>query len=53
MRLHGKGLPRFGGAGRGDLYVNIAVRIPEQVDDAERRLWERLRLKQPARGHDR
>lgn len=46
MRLDGKGLPRFGSSGRGDLYVNIVVRVPDQVSDTDRRLWERLR-KQP------
>jgi molecular chaperone DnaJ len=43
LRLRGKGLPRFGTRGRGDLYVRLAVRVPEHVTAEERRLWERLR----------
>ena len=43
LRLRGKGLPRFGGRGRGDLYLRLAVSIPEQLSAEERRLWERLR----------
>ena len=41
LRLRGKGLPRFGG--RGDLYVRLAVRLPERLTADERKLWERLR----------
>jgi molecular chaperone DnaJ len=43
LRLRGKGLPRFGARGRGDLYVRLAVRLPERPDAEARRLWERLR----------
>jgi len=31
LRVAGKGLPIFRGAGRGDLYVQIGVRIPEAI----------------------
>jgi molecular chaperone DnaJ len=48
LRLRGKGLPRFGGRGRGDLYVRVAVRVPETLGSEERKLWERLRA---LRGH--
>ena len=30
LRLRGKGLPRFGARGRGDLYLRLAVRRPER-----------------------
>jgi molecular chaperone DnaJ len=43
FRLRGKGLPRFGARGRGDLYVQVNVRVPEQPGAEERKLWERLR----------
>lgn len=43
LRLRGKGLPRFGARGRGDLYVRVAVRLPERLSGEERRLWEKLR----------
>jgi molecular chaperone DnaJ len=43
LRLRGKGLPRFGVRGRGDLYLRLAVRLPEHLGGEERKLWERLR----------
>jgi molecular chaperone DnaJ len=43
LRLRGKGLPRFGGRGRGDLYVRLAVRLPERPGAEARKLWEKLR----------
>lgn len=43
LRLRGKGLPRFGARGRGDLYVRLAVRLPERLGTEERLLWEKLR----------
>jgi molecular chaperone DnaJ len=46
LRLRGKGLPRFGTRGRGDLYVRLSVRLPERLGAEERRLWERLRALQ-------
>jgi molecular chaperone DnaJ len=42
LRLRGKGLPQFGGAERGDLYVSIHVHVPEKLGSEERRLYERL-----------
>lgn len=41
LRLRGHGLPLRGG-GRGDLYVQIKVQVPEQTSDHERKLWEQL-----------
>jgi len=43
LRLRGKGLPEFGTGRRGDLYVCILVKIPEQLAPQERDLYERLR----------
>jgi molecular chaperone DnaJ len=43
LRLRGKGLPRFGARGRGDLYVRLAVALPERVGAEERSLWDKLR----------
>jgi molecular chaperone DnaJ len=43
LRLRGKGLPVFGGRGRGDLNLRIEVRIPERLSAEERELYERLR----------
>jgi molecular chaperone DnaJ len=46
LRLRGKGLPRFGARGRGDLYVRLSVRLPERLSAEERGLWEKLRALQ-------
>jgi molecular chaperone DnaJ len=43
LRLRGKGLPQFGGGGRGDLYVRLQVHIPQRLSDRQRRLFEQLR----------
>jgi molecular chaperone DnaJ len=43
LRLKGKGLPEFGGKGRGDLFLRVDVRMPEKLSAEERKLWERLR----------
>jgi molecular chaperone DnaJ len=41
--LRGKGLPEFGREQRGDLYVVVRVRLPDQLSAKERKLYERLR----------
>jgi molecular chaperone DnaJ len=43
LRLHGKGLPRFGGGSRGDLYVRVQIHVPERLSDRQRQLFEQLR----------
>jgi DnaJ-class molecular chaperone len=43
FRINGKGMPRSGGSGHGDLYATVKVRLPESLTDEERRLFERLR----------
>jgi molecular chaperone DnaJ len=43
LRLRGKGLPRFQGHGRGDLFVRVRVRVPEKLSREERELYQRLR----------
>jgi molecular chaperone DnaJ len=45
LRLHGKGLPQFGGGSRGGLYVRIQVHIPERLSDHDRHLFEQLKTK--------
>lgn len=49
LRLRGKGLPRFGARGRGDLYLRLAVGVPERLTAEERRLWEKLRAVRASR----
>ncbi len=43
LRLGGRGLPRFGGRGRGDLLVYVDVHIPERLSAAERARYDQLR----------
>lgn len=43
LRLREKGLPHFGGKGRGDLFLQVKLSIPEKLSREERELYERLR----------
>lgn len=43
LRLRNKGLPRFGGRGKGDLYLRVKLAVPEKLGREERELYERLR----------
>jgi molecular chaperone DnaJ len=43
LRLQDKGLPEFSGDGRGDMFLNIDVHIPEKLSSEERELYERLK----------
>jgi molecular chaperone DnaJ len=43
MRLRNMGLPHFGRKGKGDMYLQIKVRIPEKLSREEHELYERLR----------
>lgn len=42
LRLHGKGMPRLGGRGRGDLFVVVEVRTPTELTPRQRKLLEEL-----------
>lgn len=43
LRIKGHGLPSTRNETRGDLYVEVAVKLPETVSAEERALWEQLR----------
>jgi curved DNA-binding protein len=43
FRLRGQGVPKGRSGERGDLYAVVVVQVPQQVSDAERALWEKLR----------
>ncbi len=43
LRQRAKGLPPFGGGPRGDLCVQMLVRVPGRVTARQRRLFEELR----------
>ncbi len=42
LRLAGRGMPRMGGAGSGDLYVNIRIVVPKNLSEQEKELITRL-----------
>ncbi len=43
LRLKGKGLPEYGKGGHGELYLRIAVHVPERLTREEQELYEQLR----------
>ena len=43
LRLGGKGLPRYGGHGRGSLNLTVILDIPRQLSPRQRQLYEQLR----------
>ena len=43
FRLAGQGMPAMKSDTRGDLFAKVRVVLPEQIDDAQRRLFEQLR----------
>lgn len=51
LRLRGKGMPRLGGYGRGDLFVVVNVAVPERLTPRQRELLKELakELDQPVR----
>ncbi len=42
FRLRGKGIPVFGGAGKGDQLVKVLVEVPEKINRRQRKLLEEL-----------
>ena len=43
LRISGKGIPRFSGYGRGNLYVELVVQIPKKLTKKQKELLEKLR----------
>ena len=44
FRLKGKGMPKLRKSGQhGDLYVKLEVRLPTELNDEQRKLFEQLR----------
>ena len=43
LRLRGKGLPRFGNSGYGDINLRIQLHIPEHLNVEELKLFTQLR----------
>lgn len=46
LRLRGKGLPKFGGRGHGDLLIRVQLRVPTKLSVEERSLYQRLQALQ-------
>ncbi len=42
FRLHGKGMPRLRGRGQGDLYVDVQVVTPEDMNEEQREALEKF-----------
>jgi DnaJ-class molecular chaperone len=52
IRLSGKGMPKLGGSGYGDMYVRVRVQLPTALSERERELFQQLRgLRQPEPVH--
>jgi molecular chaperone DnaJ len=43
FRLRNQGIPELNGRGRGDLYVQIQVKVPTKLNREQRKLFEQLR----------
>jgi DnaJ-class molecular chaperone len=48
FRLAGKGMPRLGDSGRGNMFAKVKVVLPTGLSEEERKLFERLRSLRPA-----
>jgi molecular chaperone DnaJ len=48
LRLNGKGMPKVGGKGKGDLFVVVEVRTPTDLTKRERELMQELAALQQA-----
>lgn len=42
IKLKGKGLPKYGGYGKGDEFVRINVKVPTKINDAQKALLKEL-----------
>ena len=43
LRISGKGIPRFGGYGKGNLYVELRIKTPRKLSKTQRDLLEKLK----------
>jgi len=43
LKLSGKGIPHFSGWGRGNLYVELIIKVPKNLTKEQKRLLEELR----------
>ena len=50
LRVAGKGLPRYGGHGRGSLDLTVVLDIPQHLSARQRQLYEQLRAEDAGTG---
>jgi len=43
LRISGKGIPHFGGYGKGNLYVELKIKTPKKLTKEQKRLLEQLK----------
>lgn len=43
VKMAGHGMPRFGGSGRGDLYITLNIKTPRSLSERARKLLEELK----------
>jgi len=43
LKISGKGIPRFSGLGRGNMYVELIIKIPKKLTKKQKELLEQLR----------
>lgn len=51
LRLTGRGLPRVGKSGRGDLHIQLALELPTDLDELQRQAVEVLARSLPREAH--
>jgi molecular chaperone DnaJ len=44
LKIKGKGLPRYGGYGKGDLLARISIKIPTKLNDRQKSLLKQLEM---------
>lgn len=42
LRISGKGVPHFGGYGRGNMYVELIIKVPKKITKEQRKLLDEL-----------
>jgi len=45
LKIKGKGIPKFSGFGRGDLYVKLGINIPDDLTSEQEKLMKELKKK--------
>jgi len=43
LRISGKGIPHFGGYGRGNLYIELKIKTPKKISRRQKELLEKLK----------